>query len=124
MCAFEIESHLQTRAAQPVVVGIVDVEHEIHGAARQPHARDVDLLQLDLRFLEVEGVPEGRAAGQGEERDDDSLSFCHHSMRSLMVFSYPKSVGEYQLAPRSASGRYSCGTYAWSESNAYLYPAP
>ena len=45
--------------------------------------------------------------------------------RSATVFSNPRSVGSYHLAPRSASGRYSCPAANPSGScGSYRYPSP
>src|SRR5262249_56334984 len=46
--AFEVDPQLQPRGAQPVVVGVVDIEREVERATRQPDAGDLDLLQLDI----------------------------------------------------------------------------
>ena len=42
------DCNFEPGAAQPVVVGIVDVEQQVYGAAAQAQAGDVDLPQLDL----------------------------------------------------------------------------
>jgi len=54
--ACQFEANFEPRAAQPVVIGIVHVEHEIECAAAQSQPRDIDLLELDLRLLERERV--------------------------------------------------------------------
>src|SRR5712692_3206320 len=125
----EIDAQLQARGAQPVVVGVEDIEGEIERATRQPDPRNLDFLERDRGLGEMQRAPQGLAPCQGGcERDcgepaphrppawggPDASRFtrCHHSIRSLMVFSYPVSVGSYQRAPRSASGRYSCSAYA------------
>lgn len=54
--ASQFEANFEPRAAQPVVIGIVHVKDEVECPAAQTQSRDVDLLQLDLRFLEPERV--------------------------------------------------------------------
>src|SRR2546421_6899266 len=140
MPAFEIDPHLEPGGADAVVVGVVDIEHEIEGAARQPDSGDRDLLEGDLRLGErqpAEGGAGEAEGGKGRQQAVEGgrghsvfssaalrLRSAHQSMRCLMSFSNPNSVGSYQLAPRNASGRYSWGAYACSNACAYLYPAP
>src|SRR2546430_11437487 len=107
-------------------IWVVDIEHEIEGAARQPDSGDRDLLEGDLRLGErqpAEGGAGETEGGKGRQQAVEGgrghsvfssaalrLSSAHHSIRCLMSFSNPNSVGSYQRAPRSTSGRYSCST--------------
>ena len=43
--AGERETNIQPRAAQPILVGVVHVEHEVERATLQTKTGDVDLLQ-------------------------------------------------------------------------------
>src|SRR5256885_6604568 len=140
MRAFQIDADLQPGGADAVVVGVVDVEYEIEGAARQADPADGDLLQCHVRLGErqpAEGGAGEAEGGKGRQQAVEGgrghsvfssaalrLRSAHQSMRCLMSFSNPNSVGSYQLAPRNASGRYSWGAYACSNACAYLYPAP
>src|SRR5574341_1058541 len=63
MGVFEIDAHLEPGAPEPVLIGVEDVEHEIHGPAGQSQPRDVDLLQLELRLLKAERGLERGAGG-------------------------------------------------------------
>ena len=51
----QLERNLKSRTAQAIVIRIVDVEHEVHRAALQPEPGYIDLLQLDIGLLEIEG---------------------------------------------------------------------
>ena len=53
----QFEVNFEPRAAQPVIIGIVHIEHEVERAAAQSQPGNVDLLQLDLRLLEGERIP-------------------------------------------------------------------
>src|SRR5512135_1033540 len=130
MHLLEIDSQLEPGRLEAVVVGVEHVERQVERPPLQPQAGHLDLLQLDVRLLKMQGAPQGgTSAGQQREPDaprrpghSDSgvpdpaaasrLRRSHHSTRSFTVFSYPLSVGSYQRAPRSASGRYSCAAYA------------
>ena len=133
MPLLEVEPDLHPGRAQPIAVGVVHVEHQVERAARQPESCDVDLFQLDVGLTEREAADGGtathhhhphgkRETGNGKHtphhvspfplpvsRTTRSFNVFQNSIRSLTVFSYPDSVGSYQLAPRNASGRYSCG---------------
>src|SRR6266850_2560751 len=121
MRPFEIDADLEPGRAEPIVVRVVDVEHQVEGPTRQADARDGDLLQGEIGLLERQ--PTQRSAGGRQHGEGQKgalhvapsavaffLSSAHHSIRCLMSFSNPNSVGSYQLAPRNTAGRYSCGT--------------
>src|SRR5438552_350433 len=65
MPAFEIDPHLEPGGADAVVVGVVDIEHEIEGAARQPDSGDRDLLEGDLRLGERQPAEGGAGETEG-----------------------------------------------------------
>ncbi len=52
----QFEVNFQARAPQPVLIRIVDVEDEVQRAAAQTESGDVDLLEIDLRLLELEHI--------------------------------------------------------------------
>ena len=54
LCQFEV--NFEPRAAQPVVIRIVHVKDEVQRSTAQSETGDVDLLQIDLGFLECESV--------------------------------------------------------------------
>src|ERR1051325_1580790 len=64
--ALEIDAHFESRRAQPVVVRVPHVEHEIERAAGEPDAGDVDLLKRDIGLGEREAA-EGGAGGCQEQ---------------------------------------------------------
>ena len=72
------QCNFEPRTSEPVLVGIVHIEHEVERAATHAHAGDIDALQRDLRVFERQGVPQG---GTTRERDDERGGPCgpYHS---------------------------------------------
>ena len=64
----EIERHLDARRADAIIVGVVDVEHQVHRPTGDSDPGDVNLLQLDLGLLEVQLPQRGAGARDEDER--------------------------------------------------------
>src|SRR6266487_4050704 len=77
--ACKLQTNFEPRAAQSILIRIVHIEHEVERAATQAHAGDIDLLQLDLRALEVERVPQRRARRHDTGEQRESPCGWHHS---------------------------------------------
>src|SRR6266542_1436864 len=76
--AGQLQTDLEPRAAQSILIGIVHIEHEVERAATQAHAGDIDFLQFDLRALEVERVAERRARRRHTGEQRESPCGWHH----------------------------------------------
>src|SRR2546422_677245 len=128
--ALEVDTDLEPRGADAVVVGIVDVEHQVECAAGDAQPGDVDRFEPEFGLLESEPAQGGAGETQQDHgnretrtgkpevsyhyvssfpfpvsRSIRSFSCLQNSIRSAMVFSYPSWLGSYQRCPRRASGR-------------------
>src|SRR5207244_7769600 len=103
MPAFEIDPHLEPGGADAVVVGVVDIEHEIEGAARQPDSGDRDLLEGDLRLGERQPAEGGAGETEGgcrSPRDRKSTRLnSSHQITSYAVFCLKKRRPLSTLTP-------------------------
>ena len=72
------QGNLEPSTAQAVVIGVVDVEHQVHRAALQAETGDVDFLQLDVGLLELEGILERRTCTKRHDEAQNSGEASSH----------------------------------------------
>src|SRR2546425_10922277 len=67
----QLQTDFEPRAAQPILIRVVHIEHEVECAARHAEARHVDLLERDLGVLEGQSVSQRRACRYGDAKDSE-----------------------------------------------------
>jgi hypothetical protein len=77
--ASQLQTNFEPCTAQPILIRIVHIEHEVERAALQAESCDVDLLQRDLWLLEIDRVAERRASRDAQNEYGQTASAFTHN---------------------------------------------
>src|SRR6266436_8425698 len=69
--AGQLQTNFEPRAAQPILIRVVHIEHEVECAASHAEAGHVDFLERDLGLLEGQSVSQRRACRYGDAKDSE-----------------------------------------------------